>query len=574
MHPVVFHQRVTNREYLCSLTRFLYPAMNLRPSMRPFLLLLFYAFSTLAVAAGDRSEQLLPEPADDMQSVAEKSETAAPPGFPVWEFRVTGNTLLERSLIERTLYPFLGPDKTIDDLEQARLALQQVYQQKGYATGFVDIPEQQVTEGIVQLAVTEGELQRLKISGSRYFSLGRIRAGVPSLREGSVPNLNQVQEQLAELNRANPDREIVPALRPGATPGTLEVELKVDDELPVHGSLEVNNRYTSNTSETRLSASLRYANLWQKDHTLGLSWQISPERRDEVEVLAANYVWPLAGSDTVLAAYAVDSQSDVASVGALSVIGNGTIVGLRAIKPLAGFDGLYHSLTLGLDYKDFDESVNLLGGDSANTPINYLSFIADYSATLAGDGQVSRFGLSGHFAPRAGINDEQEFASKRFNASASYFYLRLNGEHERRGPWRSRVKLSGSGQVAGKPLISNEQFSIGGAQSVRGYPESFVLGDDGLQGSVEWRSPNFDRWLEKLSGHLHLVLFADGGWVQTRDPLPGQSKSDSLAGIGGGLRFGLGKGFSGDFWWARALQQVDEVDSGDSRLHFSIKYEI
>lgn len=517
-----------------------------------------------AVDAADGRDDVLPPAAP----------LPAKPRFGIWEFRVTGNSLLEQAIIEQTLYPFLGPDKTLDDVEQARATLQRRYQDKGYATGFVDIPEQEVVDGVIKLQVAEGKLQRLKVSGSRYFSLGRIRSRVPSLVEGSTPNINEVQTELAALNRASPDRKIIPSLRPGTTPGTLEVELKVDDTFPLHGELEVNNRYTGNTSETRLSASLRYANLWQKEHSLGISWQISPENRDEVEVFAATYVAPLPGSDGVLAAFAVDSKSDIAAVGALSVVGIGNIFGLRASLPLAGSDHFFHSLSLGADYKDFEESVGLLGGDTANTPISYFSLLAQYSATLLGDGHLSRFGLSAHFAPRGLVNDDQEFADKRFNANPNYFYLRLNGEHERSVFWGSRLWLSASGQLAGEPLISNEQFSVGGAQSVRGYPESVVLGDDGLQGTLEWRAPTFDRWLEKVTGDYQLALFVDGGWVQTRDPLPGESKSESVASAGAGLRLGLGKRFSGDFWWARALRSVDEIDRGDSRLHFSLKYEM
>ena len=109
--------------------------------------------------------------------------------FDIWELQVEGNSLLDRVLIERTVYPFVGPDKTINDVEAARLALETFYRDSGYATAVVDIPEQQVSEGIVRLKVVEGKVERVRVAGSRYFSLGRIVAGAPADAPGQAPQL-------------------------------------------------------------------------------------------------------------------------------------------------------------------------------------------------------------------------------------------------------------------------------------------------------------------------------------------------------------------------------------------------
>jgi hemolysin activation/secretion protein len=65
-----------------------------------------------------------------------------------------------------------------------------------------------------------------------------------------------MQKQLADLSGQSADRKIQPILRAGETPGTLEVDLKVKDELPLHGRLELNGRNTYNTSLLRLVSSL------------------------------------------------------------------------------------------------------------------------------------------------------------------------------------------------------------------------------------------------------------------------------------------------------------------------------
>ena len=83
---------------------------------------------------------------------------------------------------------------------------------------------------------------------------------------------------------------MTPVLRPGKTPGTVEVDLKVKDELPLHGSLELNDRYSTDTSRLRLSAMLRYDNLWQKEHSFSLQYQTAPEKPGEVKVWSGTYL--------------------------------------------------------------------------------------------------------------------------------------------------------------------------------------------------------------------------------------------------------------------------------------------
>jgi len=79
--------------------------------------------------------------------------------FSVQEYRVLGNTVLPNRAIETVLYPRLGEAKTLEDVQAARSALEQAYHEAGYATVFVDVPPQEVTDGVVRLRVTEGRLR-------------------------------------------------------------------------------------------------------------------------------------------------------------------------------------------------------------------------------------------------------------------------------------------------------------------------------------------------------------------------------------------------------------------------------
>lgn len=491
------------------------------------------------------------------------------PSFDIMEYRVEGNSVLTTGRIEEAVYPFLGEAKNIGTVEKARSALEKAYHDAGYLTVTVNIPEQNVDKGTVSLQVLEGRVERLRVVGSRYYSLGVIKSRVPELAEGNVPYFPDVQAQLATVN-TTADRQVAPVLRAGKSPGKVEVDLKVQDQLPFHGSVELNDRYSANTTHSRLNGSVSYANLWQRDHSLSLSFQVTPENTRETKVLSATYLIPSGGD--YWATYGVVSDSNVAAVGDVNVIGKGAIFGLRYIHPLPSLETYTHRLTLGVDRKDFKESL-LLGADRFTTPIAYTPFFAGYDSTLQGMSSTSEFSFNVTASVRGLGNDEQQFKDKRYLAKPDFAYVRADVKHTQGLPKNWQMYARVSGQMANEPLISNEGFAIGGVDTVRGYLESSALGDMGMMGSVELRTPPLGKYLSDKPGELYAFAFHDRGHVRILDPLPAQTEAFDLASVGLGLRFKKWRGLSGELNYARALKQSGQVKAGDTRLHLSIGYE-
>lgn len=492
--------------------------------------------------------------------------------FDVMEFQVQGNSVLPSLAIEEAVYPYLGESRSVDDIEHARENLEKVYRDAGYLTVLVDIPEQRVESGLVTLQVTEGRVVRTRVVGSHYFSQGRIRDKTPELAEGSVPYFPDVQKQIASVN-TTPDRRVTPVLKPGKTPGTVEVDLKVDDQFPLHASLELNNRKSGNTTPWRLSGMVRYDNLWQREHGLALQYQTAPENVDESKVLSATYVMPWSANGDMLALYAVRSRSNVAAVGEMSVLGDGDIYGLRRIIPLPARENLFHSISLGADYKDFKENLVLQGADSLKTPISYLPFTLAYNATLQDQNSQTQANASANFALR-GIGDTTgEFENKRYKAQANYFYLKADVTHTRKVFDDFSLVAKLGAQLADMPLISNEQFSAGGAESVRGYLESEALGDDALQGGLELRTPSLAKALPDGIDELRLLAFTEGAVLRVKDTLPQQTGRFILSSVGVGVRLKTMRYFTASLDVGWPFKDTTNTRSGDPRAHFKMQYE-
>ncbi|QSA99035.1 ShlB/FhaC/HecB family hemolysin secretion/activation protein [Methylococcus sp. EFPC2] len=496
--------------------------------------------------------------------------------FDILDFQIDGNTVLDVETVEKAVYPHLGPGKGIDDVELARQTLEGAYRQAGYPTVVVSIPEQDVEGGRVRLEITEGSVEYLHITGSRYYALGKIREGVPALAAGQVPHMPTVQKQINALAQESVDRQLTPIFRAGSTPGKMEVELKIADQLPLHGSVEVNGRNTENTTRTRVIGSIRYDNLWQKFHSASLQYQVSAESPDEVDVWSGTYVMPTGWADTRLAFYGIGISSSTqlgASVGGTAVVGAGSIYGLRLLKPLPERESYLHSLSLGFDYKSFDQAVSVAGQDLTSTPIAYAPFTIGYDGTWRMEEFVSSLSLAAHFSVRGLGNDAQEFEDRRYKARPNYFYFSADLKHQQKLPVDFRLLVRASAQAAESPLISNEQFALGGSQSVRGYHQTQQLGDDGLNLSLELQSPKHtpDAW--EAVQNLRLLVFVDWGYLWVLDPLPGNPGAYRLASAGMGLRMQILKHFVGEFDWGYPFYRQGTVDPGQQRVDFRMAYE-
>src|SRR5512141_1442885 len=91
--------------------------------------------TALLLVSGLVASNLLPALAHAQAS--EEAQPQKPQTFDVLEYRVLGNTVLPAASIERAVYPHLGPGKSLDVVEQARMALEQAYHAAGYGTVFV-----------------------------------------------------------------------------------------------------------------------------------------------------------------------------------------------------------------------------------------------------------------------------------------------------------------------------------------------------------------------------------------------------------------------------------------------------
>lgn len=523
--------------------------------------------------------------------------------FEVTMFQVDGNTILEQPKIDRLLESHKGAERRMKDVEQARAELEKLYHQAGYPTVLVNLPEQTIEKGLVRLEVVEGHLYSITVTGNEYYSWSSIRMKLPSLTPGALIYEPTFVKELAAVN-GNPDRSVTPLLKPGSVPGTVDLELKVKDRLPVHGKLEADNRGPITTPANRLIAEVQHTNVFGNDEILTFNTVQTPTDWGAIQNYGASFVYPVIWPNHLLTVYASKSESNsVLAGGAISVgggdvsiAGNATIAGVRYIVPLFPGGQSTHQLQIGMDYKRLEKtSATFPGGGNAVvlSPVQYIPMSLGYTGFYP-----DRFGLTkaaftvkGYVAGMIAGGSREDFGGNpndpfnkpgnRVGSTGTFAVLQGGVSRSQPLPGEFMLDLSANGQWATQPLIPGEQFFAGGFDTVRGYLQFEAIGDHAIRGRAELTTPEvlkvpIDRlWQRRRSSdytiRLRFATFYDAAQIWVAQAPTGQTSQFRLEGAGFGIRVKFPKDIGQlvlDSGWA--LRDTLNTRRGDNFVHFSV----
>lgn len=506
------------------------------------------------------------------QGALAQQEAPSEPQFSIRSFEVTGNSLLTTTTVSERLAGFVGDKRRFADIEAARRALEAVYLQAGYATVQVTLPEQEISSGMIRLVVREMKLGSITLIPADHHDLDNVRASLPGLVEGQVPNTVAVAESLRLANE-NPSKQTQLLFKPDAASNRVDAVLRLDDEKPWKGFVTLDNTGNKDTGNTRLSVGYQHSNLFNRDHVLTIQYITSVEQPQNVSIYGFGYRLPLydhADAIDIFAGYSDVNSGMVA--GLFNVSGKGKIVGARYTHPFVKTSEFEQKLAAGIDYRAYqnniDQSGTALGSDVTVHPISLTwSGLWKNNST-----QLNGYATWLHNLPGGSKGRDADFALVRSGANANYQLFRLgtNASQQFAGDWQWRVALDAQG--AREPLVPGEQFGLGGQDSLRGFAERAVNGDRGWRGSLEIFTPELGSHTGIDRARLRFSAFVEAGRVQRLAALPGEVPGDGIASVGLGMRFGIAKSLSIRLDYGHVVRGGGDQSDGANRLHGSVAY--
>ncbi len=494
------------------------------------------------------------------------------PTFAIRGYQIEGNTLLPQALVSVTVMPFTGAKSTFDTIQLALEALEKAYLAAGYGSVKIEVPEQDLADGVVRLLVVEARLDRIVVDGQKHHSEANIRRSLPALRSGEVVNVNQLQRNLDLANESFAKNTSVTFRQSEATAQT-DAVVRVNDDDPTRFLLTLDNTGNKTTGRYRLGLSFLHANLFDLDHSLSAQLLSSPTRFDKVAILGLGYHIPLYELGHSMDFTLGYSNVDSGRTELFSVSGSGLILGVRFNLHLSASGEWQHKLSFGIDQRNYGNSVIPTAGGPSLVPdlrvrplsLTYSGSLRNAQRDLGASATLTRNLAGGQNGNTAAFNQP----GGRTGADASFTTLKLASNiTERLSPdWSLRGALSA--QFTGDLLISAEQFGIGGADSVRGFAEREVAADRGLRGGFEVWGPDLGARVGAAGLRLQPIAFLDAGWVKF-NLAPGTIVSQSISSIGLGLRGSYERNASFKLDYAYVMNGAQgSTGRGSWRLHGS-----
>ena len=287
--------------------------------------------------------------------------------------------------------------------------------------------------------------------------------------------------------------------------------------------------------------------------------------------------------------------------------------GAKLTVPLDEFAGIKSTLILGADFKSYAAhtlSTNLTYFNLyALDPFGNRVLVTNETVRLAANSDQRffyiplSFGWSAYRPDKTGafqftFNQAvflSALGSARTNFQVSAGNLRAGGDYttinvglvrQQNLPGGWMLVGNVNGQWASAPLISNEQFGIGGTAGVRGYREGEVYGDSGWRGLLDLRAPAFNiGYFPTSTGEIPALLrcsiFTDYGQVYFLDRAGQLPVSEWGAGLGFFLT--AGEHFDARLTLAWALlgatpksgstSVATQTIAGNAQAYFSVGYQ-
>ena len=483
--------------------------------------------------------------------------------FEVKEFQIKGENPISQEETDRLLETFLGSHQGLEGLLEAAAELESRILQTGHSFHRVILPPQTLEAGVVILEITQIKLANIEVEGNQYFSDENIINSLPGLVIGTVPDTKELARQLIVANN-HPSKRVTIRMKQSKEPKSVDAVLDVQDQRPWQIFSVLNNIGTSETGRARFTVGGQHSNLLGFDDSATISYTTSPGHTSDVKQWGINYqipVYALSGSLNFFY-----SRSDVDSgvvEEVFDVSGAGKFLGGSYTHTFLNWKNYRHRLSISAEDKIFENNVGFLGA-----PIGVDVRSRPLALTYYGEYQMEKSSLVFDLAYVRNMdggskNDDATYAASRFGAEQDWDVIRYGVTYNRALPKNIILRLAWTGQHSNEPLISGEQFGIGGVNSVRGFEERAVSGDRGYQGTLE-----FSKLVFKDKILLH--AFVDMGYAEIILPLVGQNASDTLVSAGGGFSWRITENINFSLEYGHELNAARVPDAGGTKTHASL----
>lgn len=509
-------------------------------------------------------------------------EQKGAPCLEVKEIKVSGSTLLGARKLRKIVMSYENQCLSLTGINNLLRDITNAYIEKGYVTSRAFIDTNQETEGILQIMVVEGTIEKIILNDGDRNKYYQGKAAFPGL-SGKALNLRDIEQGLDQLNRL-PSNNAVMELEPGSELGGTIVKVYTPDSRTWRGSARLDNLGQRNTGKTQYSLS------FEKDNYIGLGdqvavywtedtpfWERSFRSGEEIgrnNSLSGYVSFPI-GYWTIYANASISKyhttifgeHNNYKSNGETA---SGSIQLERVIHRNANSKS---SASLALNFRDTNTYIEKIYLESSSYSLATLEASISHSRRIFGGVSSLRLGYT-RGVPWFGAGDDLSSGpsapkSKFDKYSATLSWYKPFAIGEERFYWNAMAH----GQISPQTLYGAERISIGGRSSVRGFHEETITGDKGfyLRNELGWNAPWF-KSLQKSSTMYGLQVYTAYDYGYIKKDRRDLYERGSMQGIAAGVRSMGDLNF--DITYSRALKAPDFINKRAHEIYAVFSYNI
>ena len=485
-----------------------------------------------------------------------------------------GNTVFTDEELLALVKDRVGKKAGVEELEAIRKTVSQHYFDAQYVNSGAVIDEQDLSKGVLVVRIVEGRLDNINVLNEGWLRSGYVTSRIH--REVSDPlNLNDLKRGLEFVRRDERIRKINTALVPGDELGQSHLDMIVTENRVFDVGLGVSNRRPPSVGAEEAEVYFGTKNLTSLGDTLRGNYTISQEGMDEWDLGDAGnyslfYSLPLTRWDTTLElGY---NQSDYVILeepfNTLDIESDTRMYSVALRQPI--YRDLQHELSLTLKGEHRRSDVLVSGEPFSISP-----------GSVNGQTRLSALRLSPEYVYRS---------QERVIAARTTFSFGLDELDPILGPgfdpeyftWMSQASWVESvtdedtllvvklfHQHTDDKVVSMEQFSLGGINTIRGYRENQLIRDNAFIISPELRIPVYkDRYGK---AQVYLIPFVDYGigWNSN-----GPREREEIYSAGLGVTYNPTDHISMSLYWGHGFEDFgirNDDDLQDDGIHFQLR---
>ena len=461
----------------------------------------------------------------------------------------------------------IGTQISLADLYDIANEITLKYRNDGYILTQVIVPPQTIEDGIVRLRAVEGFINNISVQGDESKDkFGLIEQYARRIdTSGGALNIETLERQLLLINDL-PGVSARSVISPSRTTvGAADLLIIVERD-PFEALVGVNNHGSRFLGPVQFDTSATFNSLFGYNDQITARFVGAPDAGLELAFWSLEYKQPIGSQGTTISALASLTDTDPGyTLDTFEVLGISRFASVEAEHPFIRSREKNLSGRLSFDWRKVESRNNI--NPTTNDTIRALraGLRADFLDDVLGVAVNTVDIEYSQGIDVFGASEKGDANLTRAEGDPTFSKVNVQLQRLQRLANNLNLVLTGRAQLANNPLLSSEEFGLGGISTVRGYDPSEVVGDDGIAANVEFQYNNSPIFGSQLFG------FLDSGTVWNQDETAGDQKRDSLTSVGFGLRGEVTHGINAEFVAAQPLHRdIETQGERDPQFFFSL----